>query len=40
MGWHMAHMGDMSGEYGIWWGYLIERDHQQNVHVWERIILK
>ena len=37
---HMAHMGDRSGVYRVWWGNLRERDQLEDSGVDRKIILK
>ena len=36
----MAHMGDRSGVYRVWWGNLRERDQLEDSGVDRKIILK
>jgi hypothetical protein len=37
---HIAHMGDRRGAKGFWWKNLGEREHLEDLGVYERITLK
>jgi hypothetical protein len=36
--WHVWEAEDIHG--GFWWGYLMEKDHMEDIGVDERVILK